>query len=100
MADGPVLVFPLPRLGLQVRHEAQPPEGTVHQRPYPVVAGAVTYRGGGAFQGRGRGLADAFRSYNPVPARAAQRGLIDPATAAEGRRCFQMQQIAFGPSVV
>ena len=84
----PVLVFPPPRLGLQVRHETQPSEGAVHQRPYPVVAGAVTYRGCGAFQGRGRGLTDTFRSYNPVPAGAAQRSLIDPAAAAEGIAVF------------
>ena len=65
-------------LGLQVRHEAQPPEGPVHQRPHPIVPATLTQRRRSAFQGRRRSQTDPFLCSSPIPGGPAQRSPVDP----------------------
>lgn len=85
-------LFPHCGFSLQIRHETQAPESTIHQCPDPIVPGAVTYRSCSAFQRSSRSQADPHLGCSSVPGSLAQRSPEDPLAAASLKRRFQTHQ--------
>ena len=65
-----------------IRRETQPPEGSVHQRPDSIVAGAMPHLGRSAFQGRSRSQTGTHLSRSPVPSGTTQYSQVDPLPTA------------------